>query len=81
MQSDEPWKKFKDESTKQDAGDCIEYLLYLIKQLAIFSSPILLDSTQKVAEILGNEDFKNALSENRLLDIYSQDEFTVNLTP
>ncbi len=81
MQNQEPWKLFKDESTKPQAVEIIEDLLYVIKQLTILSSPMLLDSTQKVVDILGNEDIKNALSQNNLLSVYSQEEFIVNLTP
>jgi methionyl-tRNA synthetase len=81
MQRTEPRKLFKDEATRPQAGEIIEHLLYVIKQLAILSSPILLDSTQKVFEILGNEDLKNSLSQNELLIVYWLEEFTVNLTP
>lgn len=81
MQSTEPRKLFKDEATKQQAVEIIETLLWIIKQLTIFSSFILLDSTEKVAEILGNEQLKNALSQNDLLSVYWLEEFDVNLTP
>jgi methionyl-tRNA synthetase len=37
----EPWKKWKDDSTKQEAIDDLQLLLYIIKNLAILSSPIL----------------------------------------
>jgi methionyl-tRNA synthetase len=37
----EPWKKWKDDSTKQEAIDNLQLLLYIIKNLAILSSPIL----------------------------------------
>jgi methionyl-tRNA synthetase len=61
MQRTEPRKLFKDESTKEQAIEVIEHLLYVIKQLSIMISPVLLDSTQKVADILGNAEFTNAL--------------------
>ena len=70
MQRTEPRKLFKDETTKPQAIEIIEHLLYVIKQLSILSSPMLLDSTQKVVDILGNEDLKNALSQNDLLSVY-----------
>jgi methionyl-tRNA synthetase len=52
MQRTEPRKLFKDETTKPQAVEIIEHLLYVIKQLTILSAPILLDSTQKVVDIL-----------------------------
>ena len=81
MQRTEPRKLFKDETTKPQAVEIIEHLLYVIKQLSILSAPMLLDSTQKVVDILGNDDFKNALSQNDLLSVYWLEEFAVNLTP
>lgn len=81
MQRTEPRKLFKDVATKSQAVEIIEHLLFVIKQLSILSAPMLLDSTQKVVDILGNEDLKNALSQNNLLSVYSQVEFVVNLTP
>ncbi|MBP6086360.1 hypothetical protein KA478_04215 [Patescibacteria group bacterium] len=70
MQRTEPWKLFKDEGTTPQAVEIIEHLLYVIKQLSILSSPILLDSTQRVVDILGNDDLKSALSQNDLLSVY-----------
>jgi methionyl-tRNA synthetase len=52
MQRTEPWKLFKDEARKAEAVEIIEHLLYVIKQLTILTAPMLLDSTQKVVEIL-----------------------------
>jgi methionyl-tRNA synthetase len=37
----EPWKKWKDDSTKEEAIQDLQLLLYIIKNLAILSSPIL----------------------------------------
>jgi hypothetical protein len=55
--------------------------LYVIKQLTILSAPILLDSTQKVVDILWNQDLKDALWNNDLLSQYEKEEFAVDLTP
>ncbi len=81
MQNQEPWKLFKNEESRDKAIEIIEDLLYVIKQLTILSAPILLDSTQKVVDILGNEDLKNALLQNGLFTLYWYEEFEVNLTP
>ncbi|MBQ9554439.1 hypothetical protein IJU97_05940 [bacterium] len=37
----EPWKKRKEDATKQEAIDDLEFLLYVVKNLAVFSAPIL----------------------------------------
>lgn len=89
LQLNEPWKKLKSEDLweKQLGKEIIEHVMRAIKQLTILSSPILLDSTQKVVDILGNEELKNAIElfynqkENNLLNLYLQEEFIVNLSP
>jgi len=39
----EPRKKHKDEATKDDAISDLQFLLYIVKQLALLSAPILVN--------------------------------------
>lgn len=39
----EPRKKYKDESTKQEAIEDLQFLLYIVKNLAILSAPFLVE--------------------------------------
>jgi methionyl-tRNA synthetase len=39
----EPWKKYKDDMTKDEAISDLQFLLYIVKQLALLSSPILVN--------------------------------------
>lgn len=41
MQSNAPWTKLKDEATKADGIKDLQFLLYVIKNLALLSAPIL----------------------------------------
>ncbi|NCB13884.1 MAG: hypothetical protein EOM78_19980 [Erysipelotrichia bacterium] len=52
---EEPWIKYKDENTKQEAIKCLEFLLYVVKNLAILSAPILTDGFEKIKNIFGTE--------------------------
>ncbi len=54
MQTQAPWVKLKDESTKADGIADLQYLLWMIKQLTLLSAPFLTNSFRKVQEILGN---------------------------
>jgi methionyl-tRNA synthetase len=48
----EPWKKWKEDSTKEEAIKDLQLLLYVIKNLAILSSPILTNGFEKLKGIL-----------------------------
>jgi methionyl-tRNA synthetase len=39
----EPWKKYKEESTKQEALDDLSFLLWVIKQLGLMAAPLLIN--------------------------------------
>ena len=39
----EPWKKYKEESTKQEALDDLSFLLWVIKQLGLVAAPLLIN--------------------------------------
>ena len=49
----EPRKKWKEESTKADAERDLQFLLYIVKNLAILSAPILTVGFEKLKNILG----------------------------
>jgi methionyl-tRNA synthetase len=48
----EPWKKWKEDSTKEEAIKDLQLLLYVIKNLTILSSPILTNGFEKLKSIL-----------------------------
>jgi methionyl-tRNA synthetase len=52
MQTQAPWIKLKNESTKTDGIADLQYLLWTIKQLTLLSAPFLTNSFKKVQEIL-----------------------------
>jgi len=49
---EEPWTKYKDDSTKAKAVECLEFLLYIVKNLTVLSAPILVESFEKIKNIL-----------------------------
>lgn len=48
----EPWKKWKEESTKDEARKELQFLLYIVKNLTILSAPILTEGFEKLKSIL-----------------------------
>lgn len=87
MQTQAPWVKLKDESTKADGIADLQNLLWMIKQLTLLSAPFLTNSFKKVQEILGNDLLSQIDSSNNLLDpelfekVFNLTEFEVNLMP
>jgi methionyl-tRNA synthetase len=82
----EPWIKRKNPDTKQDAENDLKFLLYVIKNLALLSAPILINGFTKIQVMLGNEDLsKINSSQNTMNDdfktIFDMENFTVNLNP
>jgi methionyl-tRNA synthetase len=82
----EPRKKRKDESTKADAINDLQILLYVIKNLSILSAPILTQGFEKIKNILWIEELKSIdTSKNQDVEIikkaFDLKEFRVNLTP
>ena len=82
----EPWKKYKEEATKQEAIEDLEFLLWVIKQLGLLAAPLLINGFAKLQKILGNvEILKIASGENNLksdfCDVFDLKEFEVNLEP
>lgn len=86
MQNQQPRTKLKDEATKEDGIKDIQFLLYVIKNLALLSAPILTQGFARVQEILGNPllqaiDTKQTLQANQYKELLDLQEFEVNLTP
>lgn len=82
----EPWKKYKDEITKPEAIKDLQFLLYIVKNLALLSAPILVNSFKKIQEIFGNEALKK-IDTNQDMDTilfkeaFDEDDFSIQLSP
>ena len=82
----EPWKKYKDEATKQDALDDLSFLLYVVKNLALLSAPFMINGFAKIQSIFGNELLSKLNSSKNMLNddfvkAYQEKTFSVNLKP
>ncbi len=83
----EPRKKFKDETTKDEAISDLQFLLYIVKQLALLSSPILINGFKKIQEIFWNEELnkidtsKNTEDQHLFKEVFDLESFSVNLNP
>jgi methionyl-tRNA synthetase len=82
----EPRKKYKDETTRQEAIEDLEFLLRVIKQLGLLSAPLLVNGFVKLQKILGNEQI-SALDSSvngggvGFEEVFDAEEFEVNLEP
>lgn len=87
MQNQAPWVKLKDESTRDEGIEDLQYLLWMIKQLTLLSAPFLTNSFRKVQEIIGNNLISQINSSTNLSDpelfqkVFNLKEFEVNLLP
>lgn len=85
MQIEQPWTKLKDEKTRQEGIKDLQFLLWVVKQLAVLSAPILVDGFTKMQGILGNEDIStldsSLHSEWQFEKILAMEEFAVDLQP
>lgn len=83
----EPWKKYKDDMTKEEAISDLQFLLYIVKQLALLSSPILVNWFKKIQEIFWNEELnkidtsKNIEDQHLFKEVFDLEIFSVNLNP
>lgn len=82
----EPWKKYKEESSRDQAIKDIEFLLYVVKNLAILSSPILVDGFTKLQSILWNEELSQInttwnIDTKKLRECFLKKQFSVHLDP
>ena len=81
----EPWKKYKEESTKQEALDDLSFLLWIIKQLGLVAAPLLINWFAHLQNILGNAEIQAIdTSKNEKSDfksIFDAKSYSVNLNP
>ena len=82
----EPWKKYKEESTKQEALDDLAFLLWIIKQLWLVSAPLLINWIEHLQRILWNEiiawlDSTKINSDSKFKEIFDAKKYSVNLEP
>jgi len=82
----EPWKKYKDETTKEEAISDLKFLLYIVKNLALLSSPFLINWFEKIQTMFGNEILSKVDSSKNMLDdsfekAFDMKEFVVDLKP
>lgn len=82
----EPWVKRKNPDTKQDAENDLKFLLYIIKNLALLSAPILINGFAKIQDMFGNDElnkidsWKNTMNDD-FKTVFDMENFTVNLNP
>lgn len=55
MQIEQPWTKLKDEDEREEGIKDLQFLLWVVKQLVVLSSPILVDGFATMQKIFGNE--------------------------
>ena len=82
----EPWKKYKEEETRGVAIRDLEFLLYIIKNLALLSAPILTQGFRKLQAILGIPeltaiDTAHNLDFEKVKTALSLKKFSVQLAP
>ena len=85
MQTEQPRKKLKDENSRESGIRDLQFLLWVVKQLAVLSAPILVDGFSRMKVILGN-DAINLLdsslgSEWQFEKVLAMEEFDVDLDP
>jgi len=68
IQKEQPWQKYKEENTKQLALEDLQFLLYMVKNLALLSAPFLVHWFKKIQSILNNDDLNLIKSENSLFE-------------
>ncbi len=82
----EPRAKYKNEETKDEAIADLQFLLYIVKNIALFSAPILVNGFKKIQDIFGNEEFSTIDStinhtNNTFKEVFDLEDFPVNLNP
>ena len=82
----EPRAKYKNETTKDDALVDLQFLLYIVKNIALFSAPILINGFKKIQNIFGNEELSAIDSsvnnpDNTFKVVFDMEDFPVNLNP
>jgi len=81
----EPWKKYKEEATQQEALDDLSFLLRVIKQLWLISAPLLINWFAHLQNILWNAEVQAVdTSKNEKFNfksIFDAKSYPVNLNP
>jgi len=82
----EPWITYKNKETKAEALSDLQFLLYIVKNIALFSAPILVNGFKKIQEIFGNEEFSTIDStvnnaDTTFKEVFDMEDFPVNLNP
>ena len=83
----EPWIKYKNEITKDEAIADLQFLLYIVKNIALFSAPILVNGFKKIQDIFGNEEFSaidstvNTPNSTHFKIVFDNEDFPINLDP
>ena len=83
----EPRAKYKNENTKQEAIADLQFLLYIVKNLALISAPVLVNGFKKIQKIFGNDELnkidsgRNIVEENIFKEVFDMESFDVNLNP
>ncbi len=83
----EPRIKRKNPDTQEEAKSDLQFLLYVVKNLALLSAPVLIDGFKKIQEIFWNEELnkidssKNTWDPELFKNIFDMKEFKVNLDP
>lgn len=82
----EPRAKYKNEETKDEAISDLQFLLYIVKNIALLSAPILVNGFKKIQDIFGNEELSKIDSsknsdEHQFKLAFDQEDFAVNLNP
>jgi methionyl-tRNA synthetase len=82
----EPWKKYKDEATREEAISDLKFLLYIVKNLALLSAPFLINGFAKIQTMFGNELLSKIDSSKNILNddfqkAFDMKEFVVDLKP
>lgn len=85
MQIEQPWTKLKDQGKREDGIKDLQFLLRVVKQLAVLSSPILVDGFTTMKKILGNDTIglldSSLCSEWEFEKVLAIEEFSVDLQP
>jgi len=86
MTTAEPRAKYKNENTKNDALADLQFLLYIVKNISLFSAPILINGFKKIQTIFGNEQFSTIdstvnNSDTTFKEVFDIEDFSVNLNP
>lgn len=80
----QPWTKLKNEDKKDLWIEQLQFLLYLIKNIALLSSPFLIEWFQAIQNTYNNEQF-SAIDSTKTTEWFKQffdtKNFKVNLTP